>query len=108
MYNRSLAALLAVLSASPALAGGFYLQEQSPTAVGRAFAGEAAIADNAATVYFNPAGMTHLPGANLDFGTQLLFVNSHQRDTGSTRTYPGVPGAFPVGGGDGGNPFDTR
>jgi long-chain fatty acid transport protein len=106
MSIRVAAALLAATAAVPAMAGGFYLQEQSPTGVGRAFAGEAAIADNAATIFFNPAGMTRLPGANLDLGGQLLFVNSHQRDTGSTRTYPGVPGAYPVGGNDGGNPFD--
>ncbi len=91
--------------AAPALAGGFYLQEQSPTAVGRAFAGEAAIADNAATVFFNPAGMTRLPGTNLDLGVHLLDVQSAQRDTGSTRSFPGGV-TTPVGGGSGGNPFD--
>ncbi len=100
----AVASVLALISA-PAVAGGFYLQEQSPTAVGRAFAGEAAIADGPATIWFNPAGMTNLPGNQIDLGTHLLDIHSHQRDTGTTRTYPGVPGAFPVGGGDGGNPF---
>lgn len=103
---RLLVALLAATAAAPALAGGFYLQEQSPTAVGRAFAGEAAIADGPATVFFNPAGMTNLPGAQIDLGMHVLDIESHQRDRGSTRTFPGVAGAFPVGGGDGGNPFD--
>ena len=102
---RLAALLLAAATASPAFAGGFYLQEQSPTAVGRAFAGEAAIADNPATIFFNPAGMTHLPGAQIDLGAQVLDVTSHQTDLGSTRTFPGVPGTFPTGGGDGGNPF---
>lgn len=95
----------ALTAATPAMAGGFYLQEQSPTAVGRAFAGEAANADNAATVFFNPAGMTRLPGTNLDLGAQILDVQSAQRDTGSTRSFPGGF-TTPTGGGNGGNPFD--
>lgn len=103
---RTLAALFTVLAAVPATAGGFYLQEQSPTGVGRAFAGEAAIADGPATIFFNPAGMTQLPGNQLDLGVHLLSIKAEQRDRGTTRTFPGVPGSFPVGGGDGGNPFD--
>ncbi len=95
----------ALSAASPALAGGFYLQEQSPTAVGRAFAGEAAIADNAATVFFNPAGMTRLPGVNLDLGAHLLDIESAQANIGSTRSFPGGF-TTPTGGGNGGNPFD--
>ncbi len=94
------------LASTSALAGGFYLQEQSPTAVGRAFAGEAAIADGPATIWYNPAGMTNLPGAQIDLGAHLLDVTSRQSDRGSTRSYPGA-GNFPVGGGNGGNPFSN-
>ncbi len=103
---RAAATLAVALAAVPASAGGFYLQEQSPRAVGRAFAGEAAIADSAATVFYNPAGMTNLPGVNLDLGGHLLFVESHQQDRGSTRSAAGNLGSFPTGGGNGGNPFD--
>ena len=99
------ATLLAATAATPALAGGFFLQEQSPLDVGRAFAGSAAIADSAATVWYNPAGMTNLPGLNIELGSHLLDVTSHQRDLGSTRTGPA--GTFPSGGGDGGNPFSN-
>lgn len=100
-----LPALIALLLATPAAAGGFYLQEQSPRAIGRAFAGEAAIADGAATLWYNPAGMTRLPGANFEAGGSLLFVDSRQENRGTTIAYPG--GAIvPVSGGDGGNPFD--
>lgn len=93
------------LSAGPALAGGFYLQEQSPIAEGRAFAGEAANADSAATIFYNPAGMTNLPGTSVDAGGALLFVQSSQEDRGSTRSAAGNQGSFPTGGGNGGNPF---
>ncbi len=95
----------AAATAAPTLAGGFYLQEQSPTGVGRAFAGEAAIADGPATIFFNPAGMTNLPGAQVDLGAHILDIKSHQTDRGTTRTFPGVAGGFPVGGNNGGNPF---
>ena len=98
-------ALIALLLASPAAAGGFYLQEQSPRAIGRAFAGEAAIADSAATLWYNPAGMTRLPGANFEAGGSLLFVDSRQENRGTTIAYPGGT-IVPVSGGDGGNPFD--
>lgn len=103
---RLIAAAAATLAAGPATAGGFYLQEQSPRAVGRAFAGEAAIADSAATVFFNPAGMTNLPGVDVDLGGHLLYVESRQADRGSTRSAAGNQGKFPTGGGSGGNPFD--
>ena len=94
-----------LFAAAPSLAGGFFLQEQSPLDVGRAFAGSAAIGDSAATVWYNPAGMTRLPGANLEFGAHVLQVESHQSDRGTTRSGPGGAGSFVTGGNDGGNPF---
>jgi len=103
---RLLLSALLLTAATPAFAGGFYLQEQSPLAVGRAFAGEAAIADSAATIFYNPAGMTNLPGTQVEAGAQFLLIDSHQRDLGSTRSVPGSATRFPTGGGNGGNPFD--
>ena len=81
-------------------AAGFYLQEQSVSGLGAAFAGQAAMPRDASTVYFNPAGMTHLPGANLNAGVHIIIPNSELTDRGSTL------GGGPVGGGDGGNPYD--
>ncbi|ANI77897.1 OmpP1/FadL family transporter [Sphingobium sp. EP60837] len=110
--NRHAAAFLvsaAVLSAVPlpALAGGFYLQEQSPKETGRALSGGAAAADDPSTVYFNPAAMTQLPGIQTSSGGVLLFASARQQDRGTTRTVPGLPGSVPVGGTSGGNPFDS-
>lgn len=92
-------------AASPALASGLYLQEQSAKEVGRAFSGGAASADDASTIYFNPAGMTELGDVNVSANTSLLFVDSKQVDQGTTRTYPGVPTPVRTGGSDGGTPF---
>lgn len=104
LAGRSILAAPLLLAGAPALAGGFYLQEQSPMGVGRAFAGEAAAADSAATIYFNPAGMTELEGTQVGAGVQLLNINARQTDLGSKRTGPG-PLSVPTGGSDGGNPF---
>lgn len=95
-----------VLLPVPALAGGFYLQEQSPKETGRALSGGAAAADDPSTVYFNPAAMTNLPGIQISSGGVMLFPQASQENRGSTRTVPGVPGAFAISGGSGGNPFD--
>lgn len=95
----------ALLGAGPAFAGGFYLQEQAPVGMGRAMAGEAAIADDPSTVYFNPAGMTKLGKLALSNGSALLSIRSSQRDRGTARTLTATGAATATGGGDGGNPF---
>jgi long-chain fatty acid transport protein len=45
-----------------AQAAGFALTEQNASGLGNAFAGQAAVASDASTVFFNPAGMTALAG----------------------------------------------
>ena len=49
-------------------AAGFQLAESSATGLGRAFAGEAAIADNASTQARNPAMLAYLEGRQLSAG----------------------------------------
>lgn len=96
---------IACAAPTTATAGAFYLQEQSPQGLGRAFAGEAAAASDASTVYFNPAGMTRLGSSTVTAGAHALFISSASTDTGSKRD---VPGGTPVTtGGGGGNPFDN-
>ncbi len=55
------AVLMTVLSGMAA-ASGFALIEQSGSGLGNAYAGGAASAEDASTVFFNPAGMTRLRG----------------------------------------------
>ena len=101
----SLVPLSFALLPTPALAGGFYLQEQSPKETGRALSGGAAAADDPSTVYFNPAAMTALPGTQLSMGGVLLSVTARQHDLGSDRTVPGSAADSVVSGGSGGSPF---
>lgn len=62
-----LSSLLAVVAGS-ASAAAFQLAEVSTTGLGRAYAGEAAIADNAAVVATNPALMSLLKQAEVSVG----------------------------------------
>ena len=91
----------------PALAGGFYLQEQAPKETGRALAGAGAVADDPSTIYFNPAAMTELSGVQTSIGGIALMASAHQANRGTYRTVPTLPGArVPVSGNDGGQPFE--
>lgn len=96
----------ALAAPMPALAGGFYLQEQSPKETGRALSGGAAAGDDPSTIYFNPAAMTQLSGIQISAGGVALAASAHQTNRGSSRTIPGVATRVPVTGNDGGNPFD--
>ncbi len=94
-----------IAAPTEARAGGFMLQEQSQREIGRAFSGAAAGADDPSTIFYNPAGMTELPGLQISAGTTALFIDSSQRDRGSTRTGPGAAPTQPIVGNSGGNPF---
>ena len=60
--NCSVAAVLATFSSLAAAAAGYSLIEQSGSGMGNAFAGGAASAEDASTIYYNPAGMSRLKG----------------------------------------------
>ena len=84
-----------VLAASQAQASGFYLQESSVSGEGGAFAGGVSNAEDASTVFQNPANMVDLGRGTATAGTALLFPTAKIQDNGST----------PVGGSNGGNPY---
>ena len=50
------------LLAGGAQAAGFALIEQNASGLGNAYAGQAAVAGDASTIFFNPAGLTELEG----------------------------------------------
>ncbi|MFD2262297.1 OmpP1/FadL family transporter [Lacibacterium aquatile] len=90
-------ALSVLAGVGSAQAGSFYLQEQSITGMGSAFAGQNATGFDASTVYTNPAGMTNLDRSQVAAGANLILFNQKLRDTGT------VPA---TGTSDGGNPYD--
>ncbi|MGL6258002.1 outer membrane protein transport protein [Vibrio sp. WXL210] len=78
-YTRTLLALSLpftyTLTAVNAHAAGFQLAEYSATGLGRAYAGEAAIADNASAQWRNPALLTQLTGTQVSFGAIYVDPN---------------------------------
>jgi len=61
---------------SSAQAAGFALIENSASGQGNAFAGAAAYAEDASTVWFNPAGMTKLKNKQLLFAGHVILPES--------------------------------
>jgi long-chain fatty acid transport protein len=67
------------------------LQNQTGSGNGNAFAGAAATAEDAGTVFFNPAGMTKLaPGHNISLSGTLLSREIDYKDTGSSALVPSL------------------
>jgi len=89
---------LAVGLSTPVRAGGLFLSEIGTSDVGLAGAGWAARAQDPATLFRNPAGMSLLEGNQLLVGAQLLYADLKFSDTGSSNF---------LGNGDGGNPIDV-
>jgi long-chain fatty acid transport protein len=85
------------LATVQALGSSFALQEQSGSGVGNAFAGGAAIAEDASTIYFNPAGMSRLPGIQAVVSGDVICLSAKFSNNGSE------PAALQPLGGDGGN-----
>jgi long-chain fatty acid transport protein len=75
-------ALLAMSGA--ASASGFALIEQSASGLGNAYAGGAASAEDASTVYFNPAGMTNIKGSQVLVAVHAIKPSAQFSNNGST------------------------
>src|SRR5437899_4496454 len=86
---------------SQAHASAFALIEQSASGLGSSYAGAAAAADDASIIFYNPAGMSLLPGMQVSAGLALINLSAKFSDSGST---PGA-GPRPLGN-DGGNAGD--
>ena len=97
-FGRQLAVVLAVTLFFPcaAFAGGLELYEMGTPGLGLAAAGEAARAQDASTLFTNPAGMTHLDRSQMLIGTQALYGDAHFDRDENTTTDGGASGN-PVG-----------
>ena len=66
-----------------AFAAAFALQEQSGSGLGNAFAGGAAIAEDASTIWWNPAGMSRLKSTQFANAVHLITPRIKFRNDGS-------------------------
>ena len=89
------AVFVAFFASSGAQAAGFALIEQSASGMGNAYAGGSAAAEDASTVYFNPAGMTYIEGTQVVGALHLIKPSGEFSNNGST------PGRLPAGGNGG-------
>lgn len=82
---------VAVASASGSLlAAGFALNEQSVSAMGTSFAGRSSSANDATTVYGNPAGMALLKGEQASVGAAVILAKTRIDDTSATAPMGGA------------------
>lgn len=89
--------LIAAAFSGTAGAAGFQLLEQNASGIGNAYAGSAAVAENASTIFYNPAGMTQLQDREVSLGLTAVRPSFNFTNNGSTA------GALSGNGNDGGS-----
>src|SRR5262245_40548485 len=97
----SIASALSLIAIERAHAAGFALYEQGISGMGNAYAGAAAVAEDATTVWWNPAGMARLKGMNFAVGGAAIMPSWKFSDKGSVAAL-----GQPLGG-NGGDAGDT-
>ncbi|MGD8275884.1 MAG: outer membrane protein transport protein [Thiohalocapsa sp.] len=96
---------LCVAPTAPVRASGFYVPQQTAYGAGRANAGNAAMAAEASTVFFNPAGMTRLDGAEVLVAVNIVTPSDDFSNRGTSLSAPATLGSpAPVAGGSGQDP----
>ena len=89
---------------SQAVASGFALHEQGVSGLGNAYAGAAAVAEDATTVWWNPAGMSSLPaGKHFSIGGAYIVPTTEFNNRASVA----APLSNPALNGNGGDAGDA-
>ncbi len=114
LFKKTLLAVTVAMASGQAMAAGFQLNAQSATGIGRAFAGDAVIADNASVMARNPAAMALFDKMELSLGfesitsmievkdasyrgvTAPLGTSSNYDDAGDTSIAPNIHLIVPV------------
>lgn len=92
-----IAGLLLIVS-SNATSAGFALIEQSVSGMGTAYAIGSAGIDDASTLFFNPAGMSRLPGSMITGNLQIVIADTDVKADGYYNPNNPVIGASPIAG----------
>ena len=96
--------MVMAFTSSAVMASGIQITEKGTKGLGNAWAGGAAVAEDASTVYWNPAGMTRLDGNHVELSLHLIRPSFKWNDDGST-TVIGQPLTGSDGGDAGGPNF---
>ena len=103
----ALTSLGLIVAGADAQGAGFFLNEQSVTASGRAYAGTTAATDDAGIIAYNPAGMTELGSARASVGGYAIIPHAIVNDAGSSLMI-GPNGPYPVAGNSSGQGFRAQ
>ncbi len=82
-WLKTVIAVAAGALSTQALAAGFALNEQSISGMGTSFAGRSSSADDATTLFGNPAGMARLKREEVSFGVAAIHAKTDISDTSS-------------------------
>ncbi|UVO17125.1 OmpP1/FadL family transporter [Stutzerimonas stutzeri] len=86
---------------SQTMAAGFALNEQSISGMGTSYAGRSSSADDATTLFGNPAGMSRLTREEVSFGAAAIKANTDIKDASGSFTLGGVINGPTAGSNDG-------
>ena len=100
LKRRMFVATILAGAVAQAHAAGFALIEQGVSGLGTAYAGAAASAEDASTIFYNPAGLTYLHGSQVSVAGHL--VRPSAKFSGGATNALGAP----IGGGMGGDAGD--
>lgn len=102
LFQKTVLAAAITLTTQQAVAAGFQLNAQSATGLGRAFAGDAVIADNASVMARNPAAMALFDEMSMSLGFVMIDTQIEVKDAkyniNSPGPSPGVPLPSPFSG----------
>lgn len=93
LLSKTLLASLVAVASQGAFASAFQLHETSTSGLGRAYAGDAAVAENAAVVATNPALMTFFKQPEISVGG--IYVRPNIDLKGTTSVGPALGGLVP-------------
>ncbi len=99
--------LILAISSGSARGAGFAVVEQGVRGLGNAYAGGAASAEDATTIFFNPAGLTRLSGQQVIANAHLIMPSADFNNEGSTHMLQAKTGV-PLLGGNGGDGGEAR
>jgi long-chain fatty acid transport protein len=87
--SRLALAVAAAGFSTQSFASGFALIEQGASGQGAAYAGAAAVGEDASTIFFNPAAMTRLSGQQIVVAGHVVAPSSDYTDSGNSTAFDG-------------------
>jgi len=96
-FSKTLLAVSIASASSVTQASGFALIDQNASGQGVAYAGAAAVGEDASTIFFNPAAMTRLSGKQIVVAGHIIKPDASFTNNGSTNFLGAGPGSELLG-----------